>query len=117
MSAITNHLLNAVRQRIASVCDHGRYQENSAWYTANIYKAEIQDNGSVTVSFYVDRQDSADSASDFQLCDAEGNVLAEREETVAFSAGLNRILYRFRFGVAVVEPEAEAQEEEQEQEE
>lgn len=99
---ITSAMLNKLRQHIADICAYGRYKVGNTWYRADISSASVQSNGAVHVMFYISQPSgTTGSATGFQLCDANGNLLAERAETVPFSQYTQEINIRFKFGVSV----------------
>lgn len=98
---IKTAMLNGIRQSIVDMVDHGRYKMGGTWYTSPIDAKGIQENGSVYAAFYVHRQGSAASATQFQVRNASGTVLASRTETIPFTDTTGTIMYRFKFGVSV----------------
>ena len=102
---IKNAMLQELRQKVADLCVYGRYKIGSTWHTTSIDSVEIQDNGAVHVGFYFYKASAADtSASQFQVCKADGTVLAERVEEVPFPDGYTPFA-RFKFGVSIGETE------------
>ncbi|MBQ8088477.1 MAG: hypothetical protein IJ234_08665 [Clostridia bacterium] len=104
MATTTIHgtMLNELRTHLAKTIAYGRYQVGGVWYRAEINSSEVQANGAVHATFYIEQRDSAASpATQFQLCNAAGAVLAERTETIAFAQYVNKILVRFKFGISV----------------
>lgn len=106
-TTISSNLLGALRQRIITVAAYGQYKIGSAWHNAEIESGYVRANGSVCVSFIVEPQDAAlTPATQFRLCDEDGNVLAEREDTIAFiQNAADALLCRFRFSVKAGEDE------------
>lgn len=105
---ITDALMNGLRMHLKDRIAYGRYRIDGKWQRAELNSAEVRDNGSVHVSFYVRRADGSSSPADcFQLCAADGTVLAEKVENIAFAQYMDAILYRFRFGVNVATAEVE----------
>ena len=104
-TTITAALLGGIRQHIIHMASYGAYKIGDAWHQSAITLAEVRANGSVLVAFDLEPQDAQlTPASAFRLCDEEDNVLAEREETIAFVPGeSDAVMYRFRFGVRVGE--------------
>lgn len=102
MITITNALLDGLRGHIVSMVSYGMYRTGGAWYRAEINSAEVRENGAVHVTFYIERKSSqASTATEFQLRNAAGAVLAERAETITFIDGMDRVLVRFKFGISV----------------
>ena len=103
-TTITSTMLGGLRQCIVDMVSYGRYKIGSTWYRAEINSKAVQLNGAVHVTFYIQNQGGGSTpASQFQLLDANNNLLAERTEDVAFVQYMDRILYRFKFGVSVAE--------------
>ena len=104
MAAITigEALLTGERQHMIDMTASGRYMIGGTWYGAKINSAAIQQNGAVHITFYAKSQDAAlTPATKFQLLNAAGAVLAERQETIPFTSGLEAILIRFKLGLSV----------------
>lgn len=104
MAAITigEALLTGERQHMIDMTASGRYMIGGTWYSAKINSAAIQQNGAVHITFYAKSQDTAlTPATKFQLLNASGAVLAERQETIPFTSGLEAILIRFKLGLSV----------------
>lgn len=100
---ITNSLLGGLRGHLAGMFAYGRYMVGGSWYRAEMNSSAVQANGAVHATFYIQPQaGAAVPATKFQLCAADGTVLAERTETVAFNERVEKILVRFKFGVSVV---------------
>ena len=95
-------LLTGERQHMIDMTASGRYMIGGTWYGAEINSAAIQQNGAVHITFYARGQDTAlTPATRFQLLNTAGDVLAEREETISFTSGLEEILIRFKLGLSV----------------
>lgn len=104
MGIIQTAYLTHMRQAARSIPRLARYKIGSAWTTAEIAEAEVLENGSVAISFYV-RRASAENvpATRFRLFDEGGSLLADKEETVSFTDETPEVLYRFRFTVEAAE--------------
>jgi len=100
-TTITAALLNGLRNRIVDMVSYGRYKIGGAWYRANLNSSQVQTNGAVHVTFYIERQSGNTPATEFQLCDANGTVLVDRSEEVSFTQFVDKILIRFKLGVSV----------------
>lgn len=100
-TTITAALLNGLRNRIVDMVSYGRYKIGGAWYRANLNSSQVQTNGAVHVTFYIERQSGNTPATEFQLCDANGAVLVDRSEEVSFAQFVDKILIRFKLGVSV----------------
>lgn len=99
---ITENMLNGLRTHLVDMISYARYKIGDNWYRAEINSKEVRSNGSVHVTFYIQRADGTSSpATQFQICDADGAVLAEQAEEVAFVQYMEKILYRFKFGISV----------------
>jgi len=107
-TTITNAMLSSLRGHIVSIAAYGQYKIADTWHRGKIETAEVRANGSVLVTFYVEPADAAlTPATAFRLCAEDGTVLAEREETLAFTQNqADAIMYRFKFGVRVGEDAA-----------
>ena len=100
---ITDAMLARLRAHILDSIAYARYRIDGVWQRAEISSAEIKANGAVHLSFYIRRADGSASPADcFHLCAADGTVLAEKSENVAFAQYMEAILYRFRFGVTTI---------------
>jgi len=102
-TTITNTMLNGLRQHIVDMASYGRYKIGGTWYRAEIETKAVQQNGAVHVTFFIRDQAGGTPASQFQLLNADNQLLAERAENVAFAEYMDAILYRFKFGVSVSE--------------
>lgn len=99
---ITDAMLNRLRLQISKMFSYAQYKIDDTWYRAELNTADVRTNGAVHVSFYIRRAKGSESpATCFQLCAADGTVLAERSEEIAFAQYMDVILYRFRFGLNV----------------
>lgn len=99
-------LLNGLRARLAELPAYAQYRVDGELQRAELVSSEVRENGSVHVSFYVERAEGSSSpAQEFMLCAADGTVLAEQADEVSFVEYIDRILYRFKFGVSVGETE------------
>ena len=108
-TTINDSLLNGLRQHLAAgMAAYGQYKVGSLWHNAPIDQGEVKKNGSVCISFLIEAQDAVITpATQFRLCAENGDVLAEREEEVAFSETVKELLYRFRFEITAEEEESE----------
>lgn len=101
-TTITSAMLDGLRRHIGTMVSYARYRIGTTWYRAEINSREVRENNSIHITFYIPIPESIDvPANRFQLCDANGNVLAERTEDVPFALHMDTILYRFKFGVSV----------------
>ena len=98
---ISNALLNGLREHLAAdMPGYGQYKIGSTWYDSPIELGEVKQNGSVCVSFKIEAQDALITpATQFRLCDANGETLAERIEEIPFTEEVSELLYRFRFEI------------------
>ena len=113
---ITDSLLNGLRRHIADMTAYAEYKIGGSWTRAEINSKDVLETGAVNISFYV-RRSGDDTATEFRLKDANGNVLADREETIAFITGIDALLYRFKFSVTIQQPEPEPEPEPESEEE
>lgn len=96
--------LTHMRQAARSIPRLAKYRIGSTWRTAQIEEAEVMENGTVAISFYVRRASGENvPATRFRLYDDSGSVLADKTETVSFTDETPEVLYRFRFTVEAVE--------------
>ena len=102
-ATVTSNLLQAVRQAIVDTADHGRYRIGTTWRTAAIKAKQVQSNGSVHISFDVQRDSSGNPANRFQVRDKNNNVLLDKTEDVIFGFGYDYFSYRFKVGVTNVD--------------
>lgn len=105
---ITSNLLNGLRTHLVDMISYARYRIGNTWYRSEINSKEVRANGSVHATFYIQRaQGTSAPAQQFQICDAQGNVLAEQTEDVPFMDEIEKILYRFKFGISVATAEVQ----------
>lgn len=102
-TVINSNLLGGLRQKVVDMADHARYREGGAWQTSPIVSKTIRENGSIQIDFYIQKMTGYSVAERFQILDANGNVLIERQESVAFTQYVNEILYRFKLSVSAAE--------------
>lgn len=99
-TTITDTLLTELKRQIFECVSYARYKIGSTWYRTEIESKEIRANGAVHVTFYLTPTSNLNTpASQFRLYDANGTLLAERTENVAFASSL-KVQYRFKFGVS-----------------
>ena len=97
---ITNTLLNSLRTKLVEMIANGQYRIGNTWYTSPIDIAEVRQNGSIRISYYIEPKDSAlTPANMFRLRSSDGKTLVSRTETISFSADIPRMLYQFRFEI------------------
>jgi len=102
-TTINNNLLAGLRQKVIDMADHARYREGGAWRTSPIESKTIKSNGAIQIDFYVQKISGYSVAEKFQIRDANGNVLVERDDTVTFTQFVDEILYRFKLSVTAAE--------------
>ncbi|MBQ9252235.1 MAG: hypothetical protein IJ188_06345 [Clostridia bacterium] len=100
-TTITSTLLTGLRNRIVEMAGYGRYRIGNTWYRAELNGAAVQGNGAIHITFYIDRQDGNNPATEFQICASNGSVLVDRVEEISFAQTVDRILIRFKLGVSV----------------
>ena len=107
-SDIKPALLATLRQAVADAAEYGEYKlGTAAWHRAGFVDKGVLLNGAAQIVLKVEADASGDPATAFRVCDAGGNVLLEKTETVPFAMGDSYIAYRFRIGVTAVDEEAE----------
>jgi len=98
--------LNRLRSYWAALPTVGRYKIGATWYTSPIESQAVEENGAVTVSFYMARQNGGATVTEKQICLQEGGtltVLARNTDSFTFPTNRDRYLWRFKFGITVIE--------------
>ena len=99
-TVVTSTMLGGLRQHIVDMCSYAEFKAGGSWHRVELDYAIVQQNGAVHIAFYI-TTDYGD-ATDFRLLDANGNVLAQKTETIEFAPLVSKILYRFKFAVNVL---------------
>ena len=102
---ITETYMNAIRTAAAAEVKDAQYRIGTKWIRAEIVEASVQLNGSVHISFYVKKDDSQPNAgvNALRVRNSAGVALVTKTDSVPFSAGVDRLLYRFKIGITVLQ--------------
>lgn len=102
---ITETYMNAIRTAAAAEVKDAQYRIGTKWIRAEIVEASVQLNGSVHISFYVQKDASQPNAgvNALRVRNKSGVALVTKTDSVPFSAGVDRLLYRFKIGITVLQ--------------
>lgn len=95
--AVTNTLLNHLRQQLINKVDHAQYRIGSTYSNAAINEKKINGDGTVTIGFYITA--SSGTVNLCRLMDASNNVLASRTESIALQSGASDVYYFFTYNL------------------
>ena len=89
--AVTNTLLNHLRQQLVNKVDHGQYRIGTTFTNAAIHEKKVNNDGTVTIGFYITA--TSGTVNLCQLLDANNNVLASRAESIVLQEGTSNVYY------------------------
>ena len=104
---ITDTYMKAIREAAAAEVKDAQYRIGTKWIRAEIVEASVQLNGSVHISFYVmkDKDQPNTGVNALRVRNKSGVALVTKTDSVPFSAGVDRLLYRFKIAIQVVQGE------------
>ncbi len=102
--AVTNILLNHLRQQLISKVDHAQYRIGSIYRDAAINEKKVNGDGTVTIGFYI--SGSSGTVNLCRLLDANNRVLASRTESIELQSGTSDVYYFFTYNMYELKKEA-----------
>mgnify|MGYP006286336911 FL=1 len=99
-SVITNAGLNKLAEEIDNFIDHGTYTVDGNKKDTPIYKVTI-DGNKLRIFLYLDETEGVGDLSEFELIDADGNVFAEKADSIE-KGNLKGLLIAFDFDIQEV---------------
>ncbi|MGN1369754.1 MAG: hypothetical protein ACI4WX_12865 [Aristaeellaceae bacterium] len=95
--AVTNTLLNHLRQQFISNVDHAQYRIGSTYTDAAINEKKVNGDGTVTIGFYI--SGSTGTVNLCSLLNANNQVLASRTENIELQSGTSDVYYFFTYNL------------------
>ena len=95
--AVTNTLLNHLRQQFISTIDHAQYLVGSTYINAAINEKKVNGDGTVTIGFYI--SGSSGTVTLCRLLNANNQVLASRAENIELQPGTSDVYYFFTYNL------------------
>jgi len=95
--AVTDTLLNHLRQQLIAKVDHAQYRIGSTYTRAAVDDKRVNPDGTVTVAFYITA--TSGTVNQVRLRDSANAVLATKDENIVLESGTGAVYYFFTYNV------------------
>lgn len=95
--AVTNTLLNYLRQQMVGKVDHAQFRIGTTFTNAAINEKKVNNDGTITIGFYINA--ASGTVNLCRILDANNNVLASRSESIVLQAGASAVYYFFTYNL------------------
>ncbi len=95
---LTSTAIEGYKKYTEKTISYAQYKLGSTWYTASVSRKERLSNGKVAVYFSIIPQSStAVTINGVRLYDVNGDLWAEKKESIKVESVQEGVLYRFTF--------------------
>lgn len=97
---LTDKAIEGYKRHTEKIIGHAQYRLGSTWHTVQISRKERMSDGRVAVYFPIIPQASGQvTISGVRLYDTDGELWAEKAESIKIESVQEGVLYRFTFDI------------------